>query len=878
MQAALGATYTVERELGRGGMATVYLARDVKHGREVALKVLHTDLAASLGPERFRREIGFAATLQHPHILTVLDSGETPTGELWFTMPYVEGESLRDRLRRQAQLSLEDAVRITREVALALDFAHKRGIVHRDVKPENILLTSDGQALLADFGIARALASSGEASGASGMTLTATGTVVGTPAYMSPEQASGERTAGPASDIYSLGAVCYEMLAGEPPFTGPTAQAVIAKMMSSPAPSVRRARASVPDAMDAALRRALAPVPADRWPTAGDFARALDAAERTGVHSPPADSAAPAGAQPPRKSRVPVAALTLALGFLVGAGLLFAWRSRESGSGAPSGEIRLAVLPFENLGDSADAYFADGLTDAVRSKLTGLGGLEVIGSASSGQYRHTAKSPREIGAELGVRYLLIGKVRWAKGAGGANRVQVSPELLDVSTTADKWAEPFDAPMNDVFQVQGDIAGKVAQALRVALTPAVEQTLAARPTADLAAYDAFLRGERLFQAGTSPATLRRAIAAYDEAVGRDSAFALAWAGLGVSYASLYTNSIPLATLRDSADLATARALALAPNLPDAHVARSAYYRTGGDGRRALSEADAGLAQSPNNVALLRAASAADEIVGRWEEALVRMQQARRLDPRNQSPMRTECEIALWMRRYPEATAACAGALSAGPDNVNNVQLSVMIALAQGDLAGARRAIHDAAPAIGQSELVAFLAQYWDLYWPLDSAEQGRLVTLRPDAFDDDPPSWAIVLTQVYALRGDRARTRIYADSARAGFVTEVAATPADDQRRVFLGLSLAYLGRYPDAIREAERGATLLPLSKDARDGAYDQYLLARVYLLAGQPDKAMDILEQLLKVPFYVSPAWLRIDPEWTSLRGNPRFKRLSAG
>jgi tetratricopeptide (TPR) repeat protein len=242
------------------------------------------------------------------------------------------------------------------------------------------------------------------------------------------------------------------------------------------------------------------------------------------------------------------------------------------------------------------------------------------------------------------------------------------------------------------------------------------------------------------------------------------------------------------------------------------------------------------------------------------------------------MRTECEIALWLRRYPEATEVCAGALSAGPDNLNNIQLGVMIALAQGDLAGARRRIQDATPVVGQSALVAFLAQYWDLYWPLDSAEQARLVTLRPDAFDDDPPTWALVLTQVYAVRGDRARTRIYADSARAGFVTEVAATPADDQRHLLLGLSLAYLGRYPDAIREAERGAALMPISKNARDGTYDQYLLARVYLLAGQPDKAMDVLEQLLKVPFYVSPAWLRIDPEWTSLKGNPRFERLSAG
>jgi eukaryotic-like serine/threonine-protein kinase len=857
-------------------MATVYLARDTKHGRPVALKVLHQDLAASLGPERFRREIAFAATLQHPHILTVLDSGESPAGDLWFTMPYVEGESLRDRLRRQAQLSLEDAVRITREVALALDFAHKHAIVHRDVKPENILLTSDGQALLADFGIARGLAG-----GASGTTLTATGVVVGTAAYMSPEQASGERTLGSATDVYALGAVCYEMLAGEPPFTGATAQAIIAKMMSSPAPSVRRVRASVPEAVDGVVRRALAPVPADRWATAGEFARALDVAERTAARPSTPRGVAAAGTPPAKTqgSRVPVAALALVLGLLIGGGVLFAWRAKGGVAESPSGAIRLAVLPFDNLGDSADAYFADGVTDAVREKLTSVQGLEVIGSVSSAQYRHTTKSPREIAQELGVRYLLLGKVRWAKGPGGTSRVQVSPELVDASTAADKWAEPFDAPLTDVFQVQGDIAGKVAQALRVALTPAAQQTLAARPTNDMAAYDAYLRGLDLSHSGNAPATIRLAIAAFGEAVSRDSTFALAWADLGSMYALVYQNALPTRAAADSAGLATARALALAPDLPEAHAARALYYVTvRGDNARGLAEVNAGLARSPNNAMLLRRAANAEEAVGEWHKALLRAQAAVRLDPRDPSNLSFACEVERWQRLYADAAVSCGQALALGPANLYYISSSAMLALAQGDLAGARRVIHATPPTVDQSALAAYFAEYWDLYWVLDSAQRARLLTLQLDAFDGDRAVWAIVLTQVYALHGDRARTRVYADTARAAFEAQLASTPNDYQRREFLGLALAYLGRSTDAVREAERGAALMPITKDARQGPYAQYLLARVYLTVGQPEKALDILERLLDVPFYVSPGWLRIDPTWAALHGNPRFERLIAG
>ncbi|HEY9507281.1 MAG TPA: serine/threonine-protein kinase, partial [Gemmatimonadales bacterium] len=253
---ALRDRYLLERELGRGGMATVYLAQDLRHGRPIALKVLHPDLAQSLGPERFQREVHLAARLQHPHILSVHDSGED-AGRLWFTMPFVEGESLRDRLRRERQLPVDDALRIAVEAARALEYAHKHGVVHRDIKPENILLTGDGSTLVADFGIARALG------GDDG--LTQTGLAVGTPAYMSPEQGAGDKAIDARTDVYSLASVLYEMLAGEPPYTGPSAQALIVKRLSEPPPSVRSLRPSVPEGVDQAIRRALAPVPADRF-------------------------------------------------------------------------------------------------------------------------------------------------------------------------------------------------------------------------------------------------------------------------------------------------------------------------------------------------------------------------------------------------------------------------------------------------------------------------------------------------------------------------------------------------------------------------------------------------------------------------------------
>ncbi|HET9275673.1 MAG TPA: serine/threonine-protein kinase, partial [Gemmatimonadales bacterium] len=571
---ALADRYTLERELGRGGMATVYLAHDLRHDRPVAFKVLHPELAASLGPERFQREIRLAARLQHPHILTLHDSGEHE-GHLWFTMPFVEGETVRDRLRRERQLPLADALRIAREAATALEYAHRHGVVHRDIKPENLLLTTDGQVLVADFGIARAL--SGAEAG-----LTETGMSVGTPAYMSPEQASGERAIDGRTDIYSLGAVLYEMLAGEPPFTGPTAQAIILRKFTEQPRPLRSVRETVPEAVDQAVSCALARSPADRWASAAEFARALEtaaspepvtAASTVTKSSPPPAAAAPTQ-RSPRRFAVPLALIG---GFAIGLGVLFAWRSNQAGPDDAAGVRRLAVLPFENLGDSADEYFADGLTDAVRGKLIGLPGLQITGRSSSVEYKGGGKPAQQVGRELGVDYLLTGTVRWEKRKDGTSRVLVRPELIEVARAAATWQQPFDAGLEDVFQVQSDIAGRVADALNVALGADDKETLAEKPTTSLPAYDAFLKGEAL-TAGMStqnPPDVRRAIGFYRQATVQDSAFVPAWCQLARAYAVLYRASAPTPELAEQARQAAEQARRLAPDRAESFLALGDY---------------------------------------------------------------------------------------------------------------------------------------------------------------------------------------------------------------------------------------------------------------------------------------------------------------
>ncbi len=438
MIGALADRYTVLQELGRGGMATVYLADDRRHGRQVALKLLRPELGAMLGPDRFTREIRVAAALNHPHILPLYDSGQAED-QLFYVMPYVRGGSLRQKLTAERQLSADEALGIVRQVAAALDHAHAHGLIHRDIKPENILL-HEGEAMVTDFGIALAADSD------PGERLTAVGVMVGTPDYMSPEQAAGERALDARSDVYSLGCVLYELLAGEPPHAATTARGVIARRFTEPPPRVRRVRPTVSAAVDEAIARALALDPADRFPTAMAFADALGGTETA-----------------PRASRPP----------------------------------SIAVLPFLNLSaDPENEFFADGITEDVIAQLSKIRSLRVIGRGSVMRFKGREQNPREIGATLDVATLLEGSVRRA-----GSRVRIVSQLIDAGSDRQLWAETYDRELTDIFAIQSDVALQIAAALKAELSHEERTEIRREPTADVEAYRLYLQGRHCIQRWT-----------------------------------------------------------------------------------------------------------------------------------------------------------------------------------------------------------------------------------------------------------------------------------------------------------------------------------------------------------------------------------------
>jgi TolB-like protein/Tfp pilus assembly protein PilF len=550
--------------------------------------------------------------------------------------------------------------------------------------------------------------------------------------------------------------------------------------------------------------------------------------------------------------------------------------------GEAGGVKRVAVLPFENLGSPEDDYFADGITDEIRSKLTSLPGVEVIARGSSTPYKKTTKTPKQIAQELDVKYLLTATVRWQKST-GASRVHVTPELVEVRESgapASKWQQPFDAAITDVFAVQSEIATKVAQALGAALGAGEEKRLSEKPTQNLAAYDAFLKGEELWNsAGTDPSSIRKDLGFYEQAVALDPGFAQAWAKVSSANSLLYFNSTPTPALAERARQAAERAVALAPNRPEGYLTLGDFERlVSRDSTRALEQYEKGLRVAPGDAAVLRGTALAEQGLGRWDAAVEHLRLAERLDPRSVDTLRGLGDALLRLRRCPEAREALDRGLAFAPANLDLIEDKVMTYLGEGDLAGARAVIKAAPKEVEPTALVAYLATYFDLVWVLDEEQRELLLRLTPSAFDDDRSGWALCLAQAYSLKGDAANLRNYADEARKATEEQLRTAPKDAQRHVVLGLALAYLGRKAEAIREGERGVALGPVSKDAFFGTYFQHLLVRIYTLVGEHEKALDVLEPLLKIPYYLSPGWLKIDPNFDPLRKNPRFQKLVAG
>jgi TolB-like protein/tetratricopeptide (TPR) repeat protein len=926
LKAAFADRYAIEGELGRGGMAIVYLADDCRHHRKVALKVLRPELAASLGAERFLREIRTAAGLAHPHILPLHDSGDAD-GALYYTMPYLHGASLRDRLTAEHRFPIEDAVQIAQDVADALGYAHAQGIVHRDIKPENILLQA-GKALVADFGIARAVGDVTDT--------TISGLAVGTPPYMSPEQALGDPVDGRA-DIYSLGTVLYEMLAGVPPFVGRTMQDVLAKVLKEDPPALGTIRPGLPALLESTVARAMARRPEDRYQTVDEMLVALREAlavlrngAMTGValHPSPSHAAALFGV-------AAAAGLAAVYGVMRAAGLhswmfilaavlvavgiplqvltaraerrrrtgvlppgirrwatwrnwaaggmlaVFTWAVVatvlvvRTGGGLEVGTPRVAVLPFENLGGAEDAYFSQGVADEIRGTLVDLPNVRVIARASSDEYAASGKSMQEIGRELGADYLLTGTARWEEQGGGRRRVEVAPELIDARTGTVAWRQTFTAESADVFRLQADIVVRLVDALDIVLGVTERVEVGAPPTTSAAAYDAYLRAldERSHRGDAT--ALRQTINLFQRSVALDSTFLEAWIGLSKATSGLYVATADAAVGRQARSAAD-RALALAPNDADAHDALVQYYLTvAGDAARADRAAEEGLRVSPGHAGLLVRAASAEQQLGRWEDALRHLGQAEALDPRSAETAGARGYLLLRLRRYRDAHAAYVRARALDPQNLALIIQSAMVHIAEGDLDGARAVIRDAARRVDRTELAVQLATYYDLYWLLSDAERNLVLRLPPSAYLRERTEWSLVRMQIYAYQGNEVLARQYADSARV--IAEAALRVTPDRSELFtnLGLTMAYLHRPEDAIRAGQRALDLLPMDRDALGHTYAEHQLVRIYLLVGQPGEAIDHLEALLAVPYYLSRGWLRVDPTFARLLGNPRFDRL---
>jgi TolB-like protein len=870
--------YEILAPIGAGGMGEVYRARDSKLDRDVAVKVLPAHLTAN--PDalaRFEREAKAVAALSHPNILSIFDFG-THEGASYAVTELLEGETLRGKVDG-SMVTQRQAVDWCLQIARGLSAAHGKGVVHRDLKPDNVFVSKDGHVKILDFGLAKRVdAAPGEQTSAptgTGGGHTEPGTVMGTMGYMSPEQVRG-LPVDHRTDLFSFGAILYELLAGRKAFKRDTASDTIAAILKEEPPELIHSGRNVSPALDHIVRHCLEKDRENRFQSAKDVAFALSEASspatfETGQHV----------VAPPVKRRGKTIGIVAAVLVLAAALGLFLWkRPKIGGASSATGARRVAVLPFENLGAAADDYFADGIADAIRGKLASVPGLEVIARGSSTPYKKTAKTPQEIARELNARYLLTATVRWQK-SGTTSRVQVSPELVEIKESeapATKWQQPFDASLTDVFQVQSDIAAKVVDALGVALAEKQEKRLADAPTKNVAAYDAYLKGEEATtaMARADVPALRKGLGFYEQAVALDPKFVEAWGRVSTCRALLFSNSVPDPTLAAGAMDAAGKAAAAGPEKPDGPIALGMYYRAvDRDLPRALDEYRKAEKLAPGTPDPLRSIGRAETQMGRWQDAIAHYDEAERLDPKNAINVGNAVQPLLYLRRCGEARRAVDRSLALGPANLTRVGYKLQAMICEGDVAAARAVVSETARRVGPADAAAYFSGGSE--WLLDADSLALLRRLTPAAFDGDEASWAFAQAWAAWRAGDSAAAREYAEKGVPLVEAQIRNSPRFATPHAVLGQLLAIAGRKDDGIRESIRATELDPVETLPFSGAETLFGLAQTYVLAGQQDKAIATLERLLKMPHYVTPAWLAVDPTYDSLRQNPRFQKLVA-
>ncbi|HEY7436466.1 MAG TPA: protein kinase [Methylomirabilota bacterium] len=900
LRTALTGRYTIERELGRGGMATVYLARDERHGRPVAIKLLRPELVPDDGPSRaaarFQREIEFAARLSHLHILPLYDSGAAGR-LLYYITPYVDGETLRDRLRRTGRLPLPESLRLLRDVARALAHAHRQGVVHRDIKPANILLNQEGDALVADFGVARGLAA---AQGPAGVTaaehpdgapvlegpagaappeLTEGTLVLGTPAYMAPEQIRGGPGIDHRADLYAFGAVAYELLTGAAPFAGhPRHEQLAAHLSEVPEPVAAR-QPDVPKAVADLVDRLLAKRPDDRPRDATEVLRALDAA----VADP---SSRFQGSS--RLARVGLERRLSRRSLVIGAAaVLFAAGGAELGrrmTAATSVPVSIAVLPFDALGDSAATHhLAVGMSDGIATDLAKLRAVVAPGYVTTSIYRGSPKSPQQIGTEQQVSAVLRGSVQQSE-----DRVRVDAQLLDADDGQRLWARGYERPSTELPEIQRDIMRATLATLRIRPSEGERDVLDRPATTDARAYDLYLQGRAIELAGQSRElwhpmpkdNIRRAQALYTRARDLDPRFALARARLALMHTLAAAAYDTTKARRDQARVEAETALRLQPGLPEAHEALASYWQLNGDLAKAIEELGLALEGFPHSADLRLALGGVLLDAGRFEEAAREYEHAARLEPGSPKGPFLAGMAYSRLRRREEAMRAFNRAIAAAPDYVPVKLIKGVAYLRWYGIPDTLLAMMESIPPDWDANGAATYARYTALWVQRRYADAlAMLDRSRSELYRDDymyqPKS--LMRARLYESMGEQGLAQASYATALSVIQDSVAANPSAPNMRIALGLAYAGLGRRAEALREARRAMELVPVSSSTVDATGFMGGAVEVFAAAGEIDASLDLLELLFSMPAgrEATVPFLRVWPGFDPLRGDPRFEEL---
>jgi len=862
--------FRIERELGRGAAGIVYLARDTKLNRSVAIKSQPADLIENTKVRtRFAREARLLASLNHPNIAAIYDEFQESEGLGYLILEYVPGRTLAERIAK-SKLKLDEALTIASQIAEAVAAAHEHGVIHRDLKPGNIKITPEGNVKVLDFGLAKAL-------GGEGMdqqtTITELGREIGTPAYMSPEQTRGKST-DKRSDIWSFGCVLYEMLTGKVPFKGETVSDTLANILQTE-PNWDTLPKNIPSNIQVLLRRCLEKDPHRRLQHIGD-AR-IEISETLSL--PASASFKPEAAGKPKLR---------AMAMIIGAAIIIAlcsiavWFVSKEQAQPVSKEIRLVVLPFENLGLTEDEYFADGITDAITARLAGIHGLGVISRQSAMQYKDREKSAQVIRKELDIDYILEGTVQRERPTDPNSRVRIIPQLINASDDTHVWAQTYDNDMSEVFRVQSDLAERVAQALDIRLWELERQTLRARPTENIEAYEYCLRGNQYLFRSSRESNFRIAIQMYEKAVELDSTFALAYAQLSRGHYLMYWfhydhSYARLAMAKQAVD----KAFQLNPDLFEVHLALGNYYYYGNlDYDRALEQFTTALKSQPNSSEIHSWIGYVQRRQGKFEEALVNIKRAYKLDPLSNVLAGMVGETLVHLRKYPEAERYYERAISLAPDLPDTYPLKAeLYVLWQGSTHKARAVLEYTLQDSGFLEdryivcwsvlIHVFDAKYQDALDQLSSWKSGAFDT----QFYFIPK--ALLHARINGLMENQQLEQEYYESARQVLEANIQQQPQDARFHSALGIAYAGLGRKEDAVREGKLAVEMLSVTKDALRGPYRVEDLARIYVMVGEFEAAVYQLEFLLERPSKISIPLLRLDPAWDPLHEHPRFKKL---